>query len=51
MHGRAADMHSNASRTWTEEEFNRLKAAAEATHPVQSSSYDTYPNHHYHAAW
>jgi hypothetical protein len=50
MHGRAADMYS-ASHTWTEAEFNLLKAAADQTGPVESFSWTTYTDHHYHAAW
>jgi len=51
MQGRAADMYS-ADHPWTEEEFDLLKAAADATNPVQSTDWDEYPNdRHYHAAW
>jgi len=50
IYGRAADMFS-ASYTWTEDEFNRLKAAADLTNPLESFFWNTYDDHHYHAAW
>jgi hypothetical protein len=50
MHGKAADMFS-ASYAWTEAEFNLLKDAADDTSPTESFSWDTYTDHHYHAAW
>jgi hypothetical protein len=52
MHGRAADMYS-ANHPWTEEEFLLLKQAAERTtpRPIESFDWNTYPDHHYHAAW
>lgn len=55
MHGVAADMYSadHGGRNWTEEEFNLLKAAAEATVPSPRESFPwaQYTDHHYHAAW
>lgn len=51
MQGRAADMYKNAEHSWTEQEFNILKAAADATGPTESFFYNTYADHHYHAAW
>ncbi len=54
MRGRAADMYSTVGSSWTEEQFNVLKAAAEATRPApdESFDYDEYPkDRHYHAAW
>lgn len=51
VHGRAADMFRNASHTWTEQEFNVLKAAAGATNPIESFAYNRYADHHYHVAW
>jgi hypothetical protein len=54
MRGRAADMYRNANHTWANEaEFNLLKAEADATNPAPTESlgYNTYANHHYHAAW
>ncbi len=50
MQGRAADMYSN-DHTWTEGEFALLKAAADNTSPAESLNWDTYTDHHYHAAW
>lgn len=50
MQGRAADMYST-DYPWTETEFNLLRDAANNTNPVESFSWDTYGNHHYHAAW
>jgi Peptidase M15 len=50
VHGRAADMYS-ADHTWTETEFNLLKAAADATGPIESFTWTEYDDHHYHAAW
>jgi len=50
MHGRAADMFSS-DHTWTEDEFNLLKTAADATGPIESFLWTEYPDHHYHAAW
>jgi hypothetical protein len=56
MLGRAADMcwAGQTNCGWTEEEFTRLKKAADRTIPPPKESFDwnTYPNdHHYHAAW
>jgi hypothetical protein len=42
---------AQASHTWSEAEFNLLKAAADATNPVESFPYNRYADHHYHAAW
>jgi hypothetical protein len=50
MRGRAADMKS-AEHSWTETEFGLLKTAADATSPTESFFWNTYPDHHYHAAW
>ncbi len=50
MKGRAADMFS-ADHEWTDQEFNLLRDAAEATGPVESFFWNTYADHHYHAAW
>lgn len=52
MHGRAGDMYS-ASHSWTEQEFNLLKAAADSTSPppIESFFWHTYTDRHYHAAW
>jgi hypothetical protein len=50
MHGQAADMYSS-DHAWTEPEFNLLKAAADATGPIESFFWNTYADHHYHAAW
>jgi len=44
-------MFKNASHTWTETEFNVLKAAADVTNPVESFFWNPYPDRHYHAAW
>lgn len=52
MHGRAADMYS-ADHAWTKGEFNKLRAAAFATvpPPVELFQWNTYTDHHLHAAW
>lgn len=50
MQGRAADMKSS-DHPWTEDEFNLLREAAELTSPEESLYWDTYSDHHYHAAW
>jgi hypothetical protein len=50
MHGRAADMYSS-DHPWTEAEFILLKAAANLWGPTESFDWDTYADHHYHAAW
>ena len=50
MHGRAADMYST-DHEWTEDEFNLLKAAADATGPAESLFWHSYSDRHYHAAW
>jgi len=50
MRGVAGDM-SSQNHTWTEEEFNLLKAAADLTGPTESLNWSTYSDHHYHAAW
>jgi len=50
MHGRAADMYS-AAHSWTAEEFRLLRDAANLTGPTESFTWDTYDDHHYHAAW
>ncbi|MGH7470673.1 MAG: D-Ala-D-Ala carboxypeptidase family metallohydrolase [Longimicrobiales bacterium] len=49
-HGRAADMYSS-SHSWTETEFNHLRTAAEQTNTLETSFWNTYTDHHYHAAW
>jgi hypothetical protein len=49
MHGRAADVKWNAP--WTETLFNQVKDAADNTSPIESFTWSTYPDHHYHAAW
>ncbi len=49
MKGRAADIFS-ADHEWTEQEFNLLRDAAEATGPVESFFWNTYADRHYHAA-
>jgi len=51
MHGRAADMYSNASRTWSQPEFNELRRAAFTTGWVELSNWDSYPDRHLHVAW
>jgi hypothetical protein len=52
MHGRAADMFS-ADYPWTEQEFNRLRRAAGRADPapIELLRWDTYTDHHLHAAW
>ncbi len=52
MHGKAADMYSS-DHSWTETEFNLLKAAADATSPapIESLFWGTYADRHFHAAW
>jgi hypothetical protein len=50
VHGRAADMYS-AAHPWTEAEFNLLKAAADSHSPIESLFWNSYTDHHYHAAW
>ena len=50
MHGRAADMYSSAHE-WTETEFNLLRDAAGLTGPAESLFWNSYTDHHYHAAW
>jgi hypothetical protein len=55
MHGRAADVCrvGQPNCGWTEDEFNRLKAAADATSPspIESFFWSTYADHHYHVGW
>ena len=52
VHGRAADMKS-AANPWTETEFNLLKDASLNTSPmpVEALNWNSYNDHHYHAAW
>lgn len=50
MHGRAADMKSD-DHEWTEVEFNLLRAAANLTGPIESLFWNSYSDHHFHAAW
>jgi len=50
MRGNAADMYSYAY-PWTEDEFNRLRTAAASTGTTELLSWDTYSDHHLHAAW
>lgn len=50
MHGRAADMKSS-DHAWTEEEFDRLRAAAAATGPIELLHWTSYADRHLHAAW
>lgn len=51
MRGQAVDMYS-ASHSWTETEFDLLKAAAVATgNTVEAFNWDTYPDRHLHVAW
>ncbi len=52
VQGRAADMYS-ANHTWTETEFTLLKDASLSTSPmpVQTLYWDSYTDHHFHAAW
>jgi hypothetical protein len=52
VHGRAADLYSS-DHAWTEEEFALLKAAAIATSPgpIEALDWNTYADHHFHAAW
>jgi hypothetical protein len=50
MHGRAGDMHS-VDHPWTEDEFNLLKFSADQTGTIESLYWNSYADHHYHAAW
>lgn len=56
MRGKAADMYKpggNVAPYWTQQEFDALKAAADATTPtpIESFPYTQYPDRHYHVAW
>jgi hypothetical protein len=44
-------MYNNSCKCWTQTQFNVLKAAADATGPVESLHWTTYADRHYHAAW
>jgi hypothetical protein len=51
VRGRAADMYSS-SNAWTEDEFNLMRqAAADTGNTVELLSWNTYTDHHLHAAW
>jgi hypothetical protein len=48
--GLAADMQS-AEHDWTEEEFDLLRSAANTTGPSELLNWNSYSDHHLHAAW
>ena len=50
VYGRAADMFSN-DHAWTEDEFNLLREAADGTGTVELLQWNSYSDHHLHAAW
>lgn len=54
MRGQAIDMYASVycgCSNWTEAEFNELREAARITGPVELLNYDSYNDHHLHAAW
>ena len=54
MRGQAIDMYASVycgCSSWTEEQFNELREAANQTSPVELLFYGTYSDHHLHAAW
>jgi hypothetical protein len=55
MRGRAFDLYTWGTycpgNCWTEEEFNLLKAQADALMPIESFNYHEYTDRHYHVAW
>ncbi|MCC7125361.1 MAG: hypothetical protein IT178_10970 [Acidobacteria bacterium] len=50
VHGRAGDMYSS-NHPWTEAEFDLLRNAALLTGTIELLFWNSYPDHHLHAAW